>query len=626
MDSSALITEPAWLVSSLGWIEAHPLPAMLLLALSTAVEGLFLVGMVIPGSLLMFAAGAIAVAGEIPLWPVLLIAALGAWLGDCASFALGRWQRHRLPHLAQRWRIPGTIARAERFFAHHGGKSVLLGRFIGPLRPLVPAIAGAAGMPAAQFLLIDLIAALLWAPAYALPGVLVGATLSLAAEVASRLALLLGLVLLGAFLIWWLIVQMMRLSARYAEPALGRLMDWSHRHRRLGNLGPGLADPHQPETPVLLVSLATLLGLSWLIGHLLWQWPGPLHPPPLDAAAYDWVAALLSAEVAPLVRGLQALSSPGATLSLGVGLLAMLILLRRPRAAAHWSAGIVGGLLLGLSLPGGGTALGPGAVLEAGATTALWLCLLCTLVGLLATGRRPASRILLYSATGTLLGLVLLSRLAAGSLSLSQLLLVLSVSLIWSSLLILGYRRHLRGARRLPLLASLGVAGLLLGGAMTGMSPRAAPTAFDWAQTPPARVNLLWQGEAADIRNSLTAAGWRPLPATEQRDYLNWLSLGDETRAELPPAPRWLAGQRPALRFTRAQPALLLRLWPSQTPGLWLGQIGERRLQHWAGLLRVPVTRHSDAALEALATDLGPAWRRRPGSPDQAVLVIEPAG
>lgn len=628
MDPALAITEPAWLVATLGWIAEHPLLAMLVLALAMAIEGLFLIGMIIPGSLLMFAAGAIAVAGQLPLVPVLLVCALGAWAGDCASFALGRALRSRLPALAQRWRLSGTLQRAETFFADHGGKSVLLGRFIGPLRPLVPAIAGASGMRATHFVLIDLVAALLWAPAYGLPGVLVGATLSLAAEVATRLALLLALVLAGAFLIWWLIIKSMRLSRRYAEPALGRMMDWSHRHRRLGNLGPALADPEQPESPVLLASLLLLGALGWLLGRLWWVGPGV---PGIDEAVYDSLAGLYSPAVEPLLGWLMAPGEPLPGLLLGGGLLLYFVILRRGRAAAHWAAAGVGGLLLGLTLPGAGAAIGPAATLRDGTGIALALTLGFSLAGLLASGQSARLRIALYVGISSLLGLQLLAQLIHGGISFSQAALAVVLALIWSSLLSLGYRRHLRGTRRLRVLPTLATCGLLLMLAvpLAPQTPLRPAAAAGWEPplASPDRVNLQWHGDAQRIRASLVEQGWQPLPAVAAADYLRWLMPGAGPDASLPNAPRWLAGQRPELSFEWSAdsggPTWLLRLWrePGADSDRWLGQLGQRELRRWAGLMRVPVTRHHPELLSQFAQQMSGDWSFRPATPVSPWLV-----
>jgi len=75
----------------------------------------------------------------------------------------------------------------------------LFGRFVGPVRPVIPAVAGMMQMPAGRFLAVNVASALVWAPAYLLPGIAFGASLELAAEVAGRLAVLvLGILVAGS--------------------------------------------------------------------------------------------------------------------------------------------------------------------------------------------------------------------------------------------------------------------------------------------------------------------------------------------------------------------------------------------------------------------------------------------
>ncbi|WVM90805.1 VTT domain-containing protein [Halopseudomonas pachastrellae] len=67
-------------------------------------------------------------------------------------------------------RHPQWIDRGERFFRRYGWVSVVLGRFIGPIRPIIPLVAGMFDMPAWRFVAINLLSALVWAPAYLIPG------------------------------------------------------------------------------------------------------------------------------------------------------------------------------------------------------------------------------------------------------------------------------------------------------------------------------------------------------------------------------------------------------------------------------------------------------------------------
>ncbi|MGJ8669593.1 MAG: VTT domain-containing protein [Oceanococcus sp.] len=626
MTAEAAFAGPPWLAAAILWIQTHPQEAMLLLALAAAVEGLFLVGMLIPGSLLMFSAGAIAVAGEIPLTPVMLAAAIGAWLGDCLSFYLGwRWRLH-LPDIAARLHMPRAIERGERFFRKHGGKSIFLGRFVGPLRPLVPAIAGASSMIPWHFMLIDLFAALLWAPAYALPGVLVGATISLAAEVATRLAVLAAGLFVLAWLIWWLVTLAVRFVQGHAEPWLLQLMDWSHKHRRLGRLGPALTDPNQPESPILLACLVLLSGLTWLLGQLWWSWPNTLTPPGIDAIVYDTLAALLTPGVEGLFGVLSSIGSLNISLLMGLGMLLLFASQMQHRMTAHWIAGLIGGGLIGLFLPGAGMVIKLDAALQTPAITAaslsVWLCL----AGLLGSRKSSAVRISVYSGIGLIVGLMLLARLMLGQISFSQAGLATLASLIWCSLLTLGFRRHLRRPQIPALAPSVGLALLLLTiGLALHKDQNLTPITSNWDNTSqsPTRINLFWQGDIQSIRVSLASAGWSELGKTNRRDYVSWLLRESDAR---PPAPQWLAGQAPNARFVRKtahDQTLILRLW-QHPEGHYMGQAGMLVERHWADLMHVPLTVRDAQALKQLQNDLQQDWQITLGAREAPLFLLAP--
>ena len=137
-------------------------------------ESFVFLSLLLPGTTILAACGALTPGGTLPIWPLLLGAIPGAILGDAVSFYLGR--RYG-PALAARWplnRQPGLVARAEGFIRRRGVASIALGRFFGPLRAVVPLAAGMSGMAPAPFWLANIASAIVWAPAVMLPGALFG--------------------------------------------------------------------------------------------------------------------------------------------------------------------------------------------------------------------------------------------------------------------------------------------------------------------------------------------------------------------------------------------------------------------------------------------------------------------
>jgi len=128
----------------------------------------------IPGVLLLFAAAALAGGSDLGLPAVLGWAFAGAVCGDLLSFALGRWFHQDIRRMRLFARHPHWLDRGESFFRRYGTYSIVLGRFIGPIRPIIPMVAGMFDMPAWRFLVVNILSALAWAPVYVLPGFIAG--------------------------------------------------------------------------------------------------------------------------------------------------------------------------------------------------------------------------------------------------------------------------------------------------------------------------------------------------------------------------------------------------------------------------------------------------------------------
>jgi membrane protein DedA with SNARE-associated domain len=206
----------------LEWIAANPGWAGLVLFLVAFFESLAVVGLVMPGAALMFGAGALMGTGHIDFWSGASWAIAGAIAGDGVSFWLGRHFGTRLAGVWPFRKNPLLLERGVHFFRMHGGKSVLLGRFVGPIRPVIPAVAGMLEMPPLRFFLVNVFSACLWAPAYLLPGMVFAASLSLAAAVMGRLLLLIALVLA----LLWVAYIVLRQLLGYLGPRLPRARRW----------------------------------------------------------------------------------------------------------------------------------------------------------------------------------------------------------------------------------------------------------------------------------------------------------------------------------------------------------------------------------------------------------------
>jgi membrane-associated protein len=147
----------------------------LLLFLLTALEASAFVGLFVPGETALLLGGFLAYQGKLNLFVVIVVTALGGILGDSAGYEIGRHLGDRMKRTwlgrkigEERWE------RARKYVRTKGAKAVLLGRFVGILRALVPAVAGDSRMPYPKFLLWNVIGALVWGPSVVVAGYLAG--------------------------------------------------------------------------------------------------------------------------------------------------------------------------------------------------------------------------------------------------------------------------------------------------------------------------------------------------------------------------------------------------------------------------------------------------------------------
>ena len=158
----------------LEWLKLNPNWLLFSIFFVSFIESLALAGIIVPGVLILFLIASLAGHLDYAISSLLMAGFLGAILGDGISFYLGRYFKDSIPNIWPFSRYPKTLSMGESFFHKHGGKSVMLGRFIGPIRPVLPLIAGMLGMSQLRFATFNSASAVIWAPFYLLPGYFTG--------------------------------------------------------------------------------------------------------------------------------------------------------------------------------------------------------------------------------------------------------------------------------------------------------------------------------------------------------------------------------------------------------------------------------------------------------------------
>jgi membrane-associated protein len=167
-----------WLTNAEGLINAVGYPGMFLIIFA---ETGLLLGFFLPGDTLLITAGllcqrgTLSVGGENGLWLLIPLLIVAAVVGDFTGYQIGRHMGPRLfTRDDSRLFKKKHLERAAEFYERHGGKTIILCRFLSFVRTFAPTIAGAARMPYHRFAVYNVIGAVGWVVSLTLAGYYVG--------------------------------------------------------------------------------------------------------------------------------------------------------------------------------------------------------------------------------------------------------------------------------------------------------------------------------------------------------------------------------------------------------------------------------------------------------------------
>jgi len=635
--------DSSWIDATLAWIAAHPVLAGAAIFLIAFCDAVIILGAIVPALPLLFAVGVFIGLGQISGPYAVACAALGALAGDGLSYWIGRrWG----DHLRGIWpfsRYPQLLDRGENLFRRNAFKSILIARYVGAIRPFVPAIAGMMKMPVSRYLQASAVASVSWAALFLLPGWVLGGAYEAVAAVAGRLVVVAGLICVLLGLVWAIVLYGYRWSATRMDTWLARLLAWSQRHPKLGRYSVSVFDPQRRESVPLAMLALMLLLLGW--GGFALLMVVVAHGEPLSVDL--WVHQAMLALRNPLAdQPMAALASLGAwqvllpATAAGMG---YLVWRRRWMAAAHWLAALAFGLVLTLLLgatvdvvrpPHASSGFGFPSVSVTMATITFGF--FAVLIARELPGR---TRVWPYLLTGIVVSLIGFARIYLGAHWLSDVVGGMLFGTFWLLVLGIAYRRRFNRSFWVKPAAWLfygtfAAAALWYGPRNievklerfepAASAPARLETASWWQgawATLPARRNefdddLRWPldvqlaGPLAPLQARLEAAGWR---VQEQAGWQQALLMLDKNTgpADLPVLPATLDTRVEALLMvregTRADERYVLRLWsaparlqPGDVP-VWIGSAQTLEFTHhlqWIGMWH-PV-RGVDPALNAV--------------------------
>ncbi|NCF61711.1 MAG: hypothetical protein GWP58_02565 [Gammaproteobacteria bacterium] len=613
--------DTGWTQELLNWLNAHPGWGFSIVFLVAFFESLVLIGILLPGIVILFGVGTLIGLGMLDMIPIWIAASAGAFLGDSLSYALGRRFRSHLLDIWPFSRYPTLMERGTRFFHAHGAKSIVAGRFIGPLRPIIPSVAGMMGMAPSRFLAVDIPACVSWAPSFLLPGMLFGASLEVASEYTGRLTVMLVMLVVILWITWWGIRAVYEPLATRSARWMRHAIRWSRRHPVIGRMTGSVLDPSRGEVLSVTMLGVLLVVLFWGLIMLLFMSPFAEQPKMLDQAVQDLALSLRNHLADPVMVAISQLSRWPVSVFSALALLLWLLGAGRKNAALHWLIAIGGGSLLHLLLSwslratpqviemAGQDLRGPSAAMSL-STVVLTFFAVMEAGELLRKHRQWP-----YLAAALILILLTLSRLYLGMEWLSGALMGIAIGLAWTAVVGIAYRQ--RAFRRFSGVA----ASFIFYGSFFALfawqvhehnsedlETLTAPTQLrevsreawwesEWQNMPMERTRLASVASRSfnaqisvgpeQIASLLEQDGWETVPETDWRWIIQALNP-EPDQASLPLLGRAYQGRSEELLMRKnIRPdgrLLTIRLWDSGVrlvPGqqiLYLGQLSEEKL------------------------------------------------
>ncbi len=660
---------PDWLQPTLDWLNANPTWAGVIIFAVSLGESLLVVGVLIPGALLMLAFGALIALGTIDLWSTLLWAIAGAIVGDGISFWIGYHFKDSLRTIWPFNKHPQMLRRGEEFFMRHGGKSVVLGRFVGPVRAVIPTIAGIMGMSPRRFTVINILSAIAWAPTYILPGVAVGASLGLASQVATRFGLLVfGLIIL-LLLVAWLIKRLFRALQPHAQHILSHAIHWAHQHPIFGRFVIPIIDAKRPEVSSLLFFAGLLFICSWLFTTLFLNAYVSPFLISLDETIYSLFQDLRNVRMDHIMVSISQLGDAYVTLPITVIIALYLVFQQQSKTAVYWLAALAFAfastlllkVLLGVPRP---SPIYDGLSMfsfPSGHAT-VNMVMYGFLAVIAAHKLPPYHRWLPYTFAGTIIVTIAISRVYLGAHWFSDVIGGLTLGILWVTLLGISYQRHCPPIKHLGHFTTLLVSGLLLAFTLhfvinhereiqryTHEAPRQTIVNTTWwnggwRTLPAYRVDIIkqhthqpltlqWAGDVEKIKETLIEQGWTVSDGFSLASSLLWLSPNAKLN-DMPLLPKAHNGQHENLVMKKyvadTSRLFAIRLWPSQYrlssgEDIALGYITELAMTHTSLFSYLNQLDDYDTPLNMLPEQL-PNWQSQNAlrKNNHAVRIIRP--
>lgn len=591
-------------------LQQYPNLVLLLVFLVAFSESLIIIGLIVPGAILMVIFGAMIALNVLSFWPAVFCAIAGAVAGDTLSYWLGHKYQHSLNAVWPLSRHPELIIRANSFFNKHGTKSIILSRFIGPLRPIIPAIAGMTGMRKEIFLTANISSAIVWAPLYLLPGILFGLSIDIAREFSSKFVFIILLFIFFIVLTLWVLQRFYMLIKPYSENFIAWILNWGKKHPIAGVVPAAIFDPDHPEVRGLSMLAFTIFICALFLSAVHTTFTLPYSFDSINRLVFNSLHSFRSPPFDSLMLWMGNITSNSyiAIIAFCTGIL--LILKNKIAALWHLLAAIFLPLILSLflksTLP---EILRQNFIIEFHSLPSI---VLVSFIGfstiLFSSGFSRAIQRVMYYFSASFILLISLAQIYLSLQVFSQVLMGLSIGAIWISILGIAYRRHTQIIETIHHKKSYAIIIILLiyptMETIQQKNLHKTPESFQvmggegwiesgWELLPVQRqdiyskttttFNLQWAGNAEYIHEYLQKNGFDK-SSNSFSNFAYWFVKDSEIK-QLPVLPHIHKGAYETMRFYRfdniLNKLLVIRLWESPyqlsqdsdlTP-LWFGDI-----------------------------------------------------
>jgi len=654
----------AYLQHLLDFIGLHPTLAIAAAFLVSAVEALPIIGLFSPSTVVLVGLGGLVGLGKVSFWPIFIATILGAAIGDAISYSAGRIYKERFAEIWPFTRYRRLWVAGQRHFDRHGGKSIVIGRFIPGIKPVVSGVAGMMGMGVFRFTILNLLSAIAWAAVHILPGVSAGLALIGLNVISKRLAVFIGVLVIGTIVAMWLMKVVIGLGLRYLTRLQVTLVGWaSGRNDRIGYAIERLAAPNHADFRLFVVMNMILIGTIISFVALLEDVMTKDAVVRFDQSFGQFLQSLRTTWTDIAMVDVTMLADWLVTSAIGIVGCIVLLIHGRFRLAAGLLIALVSTMTFVQGMKLLVHAQRPIDIysgLDAFSFPSGHATMTATLYSVLGwIAFRGAGATLGKVAVGvcvTLITLVAFSRIYLGAHWPSDVAAGLLFGVSATTIFALVFRSYEMPRHATIRLIAACAATLLIVGSwhierefghtLSLYAPQTQPAIAlskpwrdgGWMELPIYRVDLAgeteeplllqWRGSTNALQDDLLKQGWLVEPAWSMA-ALNALVRPDTGPASLPVIPMFNAGRPQAIAMIRPgeQGRFVLRAWPQHAgePGkpaveILLGSILFERVEHPLNQLSIPTRTHDrtcngDALLSSLTNSLkvgenllGPEW------------------